>query len=76
MVRQAPQDFHPPGYTPDPEELKTDRVEVPRTKFFCEEHKYLPGIYADTQLGCKVKYRKVGKGYRRRKLIRLGKESL
>ncbi|KAK3865533.1 hypothetical protein Pcinc_028872 [Petrolisthes cinctipes] len=54
VVRQAPQDFHPPGYTPDPEELKGDSVELPRTNFFCEEHKYLPGIYADTQLGCKV----------------------
>ncbi|XP_071544300.1 uncharacterized protein [Panulirus ornatus] len=55
VVREAPEEFYPPGYTPSSPIPKTDNhVEVPRTKFFCEEQKYLPGIYADTQLGCKV----------------------
>ncbi|ROT85507.1 hypothetical protein C7M84_012523 [Penaeus vannamei] len=55
VVREAPPEFHPPGYEAAvvfPSLAK--RVEVPRTKFFCEEQSYLPGIYADVQLGCKV----------------------
>ncbi|XP_042226045.1 uncharacterized protein LOC121869032 isoform X1 [Homarus americanus] len=55
VVREAPAEFHPPGYSPTPSPPPaSDHVEVPRTKFFCEEQKYLPGIYADAQLGCKV----------------------
>ena len=27
---------------------------LPRTDFFCEEQQFLPGMYADPQLGCKV----------------------
>ncbi|XP_064090186.1 uncharacterized protein LOC135204109 isoform X2 [Macrobrachium nipponense] len=56
VVREAPTEFFPPGYEV-PFKLfprLEKRVEVPRTKFFCEEQKYLPGIYADVQLGCKV----------------------
>ncbi|XP_063602206.1 uncharacterized protein LOC134778227 isoform X2 [Penaeus indicus] len=55
VVREAPPEFHPPGYEAAvvfPSVAK--QVEVPRTKFFCEEQSYLPGIYADVQLGCKV----------------------
>ncbi|KAK7075771.1 hypothetical protein SK128_024384 [Halocaridina rubra] len=55
VVREAPKDFHPIGYkNPAIFPRINKRVEVPRTKFFCEEQKYLPGIYADVQLGCKV----------------------
>jgi len=55
VVRDAPVEFHPPGYeAPEIFSNVEQRVEVPRTKFFCEEQKYLPGIYADIQLGCKV----------------------
>lgn len=55
VVREAPEEFHPPGYeAPKTSPQIEQRVEVPRTKFFCEEQKYLPGIYADIQLGCKV----------------------
>ncbi|XP_042867926.1 uncharacterized protein LOC122250529 isoform X2 [Penaeus japonicus] len=55
VVREAPPDFHPPGYKVPVVFPKVEkRVEVPRTRFFCEEQSYLPGIYADVQLGCKV----------------------
>nr|XP_045619271.1 uncharacterized protein LOC123771043 [Procambarus clarkii] len=55
VVREAPEEFHPPGYSPTRDIYGFhEHVEVPRTRFFCEEQKYLPGIYADTQLGCKV----------------------
>jgi len=55
VVRDAPVEFWPPGYeAPQKFSNAEQRVEVPRTKFFCEEQKYLPGIYADIQLGCKV----------------------
>ncbi|CAL4131968.1 unnamed protein product, partial [Meganyctiphanes norvegica] len=55
VVREAPEEYHPPGYeAPEIFPKLEQRVEVPRTKFFCEEQKYLPGIYADVQLGCKV----------------------
>ncbi|XP_066973514.1 uncharacterized protein [Macrobrachium rosenbergii] len=55
VVREAPPEFFPPGYeVPLLFPRLNKRVEVPRTKFFCEEQKYLPGIYADVQLGCKV----------------------
>ncbi|XP_045121207.1 uncharacterized protein LOC123510277 isoform X2 [Portunus trituberculatus] len=53
VVREAPKDYYPPGYTPA-DSHEHHSVEVPRTKFFCEEQRYLPGLYADTQLGCKV----------------------
>lgn len=55
VVREAPPEFHPPGYeAPAVFPSVAKQVEVPRTKFFCEEQSYLPGIYADVQLGCKV----------------------
>ncbi|XP_050711961.1 uncharacterized protein LOC126996015 isoform X2 [Eriocheir sinensis] len=55
VVREAPQEYYPPGYKPtEPLQRTPPTVEVPRTKFFCEEQRYLPGLYADTQLGCKV----------------------
>ncbi|XP_053627141.2 uncharacterized protein [Cherax quadricarinatus] len=54
IVREAPEEFHPPGYSLGAFHKVNAHVELPRTKFFCEERKYLPGIYADTQLGCKV----------------------
>lgn len=55
VVREAPQEYYPPGYKPtEPLQRSPATVEVPRTKFFCEEQRYLPGLYADTQLGCKV----------------------
>ncbi|XP_063877892.1 uncharacterized protein LOC135109924 isoform X1 [Scylla paramamosain] len=53
VVREAPKDYYPPGYSPT-NSHGHHSVEVPRTKFFCEEQHYLPGLYADTQLGCKV----------------------
>lgn len=54
VVREAPEEFFPPGYEAPKSSEFEQKVEVPRTKFFCEEQKYLPGIYADVQLGCKV----------------------
>lgn len=61
VVREAPEEFYPPGYEYPKFRIKPSRgVSVPRTKFFCEEQKFLPGMYADTQLGCKVS---CGAGY-------------
>jgi len=52
VVRDAPANFHPPGYKEGPHYSMTTRL--PRTEFFCEEQKFLPGMYADVQLGCKI----------------------
>lgn len=54
VVRDAPNNFHPPGYNNSMTEHFTMITKLPRTKFFCEEQEFLPGLYADVQLGCKI----------------------
>lgn len=55
IVREAPPEFYPPNYRGDANARRRNiHVQIPRTKFYCEDQKYLPGIYADAMLGCKV----------------------
>lgn len=53
VVKDAPISMHPPEYNNTNKEYSLIS-KLPRTKFFCEEQEYLPGLYADIQLGCKI----------------------
>ncbi|XP_018011046.1 pollen-specific leucine-rich repeat extensin-like protein 2 [Hyalella azteca] len=55
VVRDAPTNMHPPGYNVSQyNQHHPATTKLPRTKFFCEEREFLPGLYADVQLGCKI----------------------
>ncbi|KAJ8889725.1 hypothetical protein PR048_009226 [Dryococelus australis] len=56
-VKKAPREYYPLGYPNVPNDVTTPVLlhYVPtRTDFHCDRQKYLPGLYADPQIGCRV----------------------
>lgn len=52
----APKEYYPVGYEKNFDDNFKSKVDLPPTSFSCVKQKHFPGLYADTDLGCMVKY--------------------
>lgn len=52
----APKEYYPVGYDKNFDDNFKSKVDLPPTSFSCAKQKHFPGLYADTDLGCMVKY--------------------
>lgn len=52
----APREYYPMGYDKNFDDNFASRVDLPDTSFYCGDQKHFPGLYADEDLGCMVKY--------------------
>lgn len=55
-VMNAPREYYPMGYDKNFDDNFASRVDLPDTSFYCGDQKHFPGLYADEDLGCMVKY--------------------
>lgn len=56
-VMNAPREYYPVGYDKNFDDNFSSRVDLPDTSFYCGDQKHFPGLYADEDLGCMVRFK-------------------
>lgn len=52
----APKEYYPAGYEKNFDDNFMSKVDLPATSFHCGDQKHFPGLYADMDLGCMVRF--------------------
>lgn len=55
----APKEYYPVGYEKNFDDNFQTKVDLPPTTFHCGDQKHFPGLYADVDLGCMVRFAEI-----------------